>query len=402
MARPTVHPTTEELYEQLLPLAKWSTDQVPDHDEANDWPFLRLVEALTKGYHQVDDVAREDDDYVGWGKLLDPDVAPAWALPWLAQFVGVVLPPRLTKVVDAVNLVTRPSFEDATLAPWVTSGGHFNTPATSIARVTADSYSGNAAARVVLPAVANAGVRYPFPDTFEGGVEYRATVMVRLFGGVSPDLALALGNATDQDYSAETRIFPGWAELTVAWTPTADRTGVELAVYSPDGDAADILIDDAGVGDGLVYFDGDSPGALWDGPPHASTSTLYRQESDEEYEARARQLIKETGGFLRGTPRAMRGVVEPTLTGAKRVRIVERPNGHAYRLLVLTAPSETPDEAATEAAAITQKPAGLVMTYIAAETPIIDEADADLTIDGVGAALAIDAVALADVNPDDD
>lgn len=31
----------------------------------------------------------ESEAYLGWGSLLDVNVAPEWALPWLAQFVGV-------------------------------------------------------------------------------------------------------------------------------------------------------------------------------------------------------------------------------------------------------------------------------------------------------------------------
>lgn len=210
MAAPTTHRTTDELYEQLDPIAKWQTSTDRNADETNDWPLLRLCEAVTKPYQELDDIAG-DGDLPGWAALLDPDLTPVWALPWLAQLVGV----RLT--VGASEAVQR-------------------------------------------------------------------------------------------------------AEVTTA------------------------------------------------------------------------------AGWRRGRPASIVAAVQATLTGTKDVRIVERWTS-AYTLLVLTIPSETPDEAVTLAAIISQKPAGIVLEYMTESTPIIDEFDEDVTIDSLNVARTIDALTLADAHP---
>jgi hypothetical protein len=56
-------------------------------DESGD--LLDFVTAAIGPLSTVDGVARDTEAHVGWGTLLDVDVAPNWALPWLAQFVGV-------------------------------------------------------------------------------------------------------------------------------------------------------------------------------------------------------------------------------------------------------------------------------------------------------------------------
>lgn len=106
--------------------------------------------------------------------------------------------------------------------------------------------------------------------------------------------------------------------------------------------------------------------------------------------------IREVAGHRRGTPGAMRAAVYATLdtprTPEQAVRIVERTTS-AYTFTVIVSSSETPDAAASEAAARAQKPAGLVMTFIVSDAPIIDEGAE--TIDSVAA--TIDDAIVADV-----
>jgi hypothetical protein len=109
-------------------------------------------------------------------------------------------------------------------------------------------------------------------------------------------------------------------------------------------------------------------------------------------EATQRTFIRETAGWRRGTPAAMIGAAQVYLTGAKTVRLIERDES-AYRLTVITRTSETPDAAAVERALRSQKPAGIVLTHIVSDAPIIDEGTLD--IDDVTA--TIDDAALADV-----
>ena len=73
------HILVQEVFDNLGPWAR--------ADESGE--LLAFVRALVEPLAFVDDVVRDTDEYVGWGTLMDVDVAPVWALPWLAQFVGV-------------------------------------------------------------------------------------------------------------------------------------------------------------------------------------------------------------------------------------------------------------------------------------------------------------------------
>lgn len=115
--------------------------------------------------------------------------------------------------------------------------------------------------------------------------------------------------------------------------------------------------------------------------------------------AEQRTRILSTDGFRRGTPAAMIGAAQATLTGSKRVDFRERSGGplpapqtyaqlkaavptyaamkstyadyahaggssdYAYYLQVFTYTSETPDFTATQNALLSQKPGGLMMSY---------------------------------------
>ena len=100
------HVLVEQAYRNLGP---WARADQNGH-------LLALLKVLLDPLLSMDDIAREGTEfggdtlslggfslslggdtlrlgepspYLGWGALLDVDVAPEWALPWLAQFVGV-------------------------------------------------------------------------------------------------------------------------------------------------------------------------------------------------------------------------------------------------------------------------------------------------------------------------
>lgn len=77
-----------------------------------------------------------------------------------------------------------------------------------------------------------------------------------------------------------------------------------------------------------------------------------------------RTEIRQAAGWQRGTPGAMRAAVAATLTGARQVVIRER-YGSAWVVRVEVLAGECPDPAASLAAAIGQKPAGLVLQFAA-------------------------------------
>jgi hypothetical protein len=86
-------------------------------------------------------------------------------------------------------------------------------------------------------------------------------------------------------------------------------------------------------------------------------------------DAEQRAWIASTSGFWRGTTSALIGAAKATLTGTQTVLFRERYGGpvtspeYAYYLTVNTYTSETPDAAATKAALLSQKPAGIVLVY---------------------------------------
>ncbi len=80
-------------------------------------------------------------------------------------------------------------------------------------------------------------------------------------------------------------------------------------------------------------------------------------------DADQRTQITTEAGFQRGTPAAMVAAAQATLTGAKVVIMRERHGGDAYALQVITYTAQTPDSAATHAALLAQKPAGIVLDY---------------------------------------
>lgn len=78
---------------------------------------------------------------------------------------------------------------------------------------------------------------------------------------------------------------------------------------------------------------------------------------------RQRNEIVSAAGFRRGRPQAMRDAIAATLSGARTVVMTERVDGNAYQLLIQTYADQTPDPGAAEAAARSQKPAGIVLTF---------------------------------------
>jgi hypothetical protein len=76
-----------------------------------------------------------------------------------------------------------------------------------------------------------------------------------------------------------------------------------------------------------------------------------------------RARIVATDGWKRGTVDAIKGAASATLTGNKTVFLHERAYNDAYRLQVTTYDSQTPDPSATQAAIVSQKPAGIVLDY---------------------------------------
>lgn len=76
-----------------------------------------------------------------------------------------------------------------------------------------------------------------------------------------------------------------------------------------------------------------------------------------------RRKITVPEGWRRGTTAAMISAVQRTLTDTQTVIFQERYPDNAYNLSVRTLAEETPDEAATLRAILTQKPIGIKLSY---------------------------------------
>lgn len=72
-------------------LELWSflPDFVQVADEAGGYQFLSWLDGTGQQQQIIDNLCRDQNGFVGWSILMDVSRCPAYALPWLAQFVGV-------------------------------------------------------------------------------------------------------------------------------------------------------------------------------------------------------------------------------------------------------------------------------------------------------------------------
>jgi hypothetical protein len=66
-------------------------------DPANGYALRTWCEALCKPAQPIYDLVRERPDARPWAVLFDPDECPAVFLPYLAQYVGVVITPEMSE-----------------------------------------------------------------------------------------------------------------------------------------------------------------------------------------------------------------------------------------------------------------------------------------------------------------
>jgi|SRR6185437_4019624 len=58
-------------------------------DEANNYTFLTWLDGIGQQQQIIDNLIRDQGANPGWSIVLDVTRCPTYALPWLAQFVGV-------------------------------------------------------------------------------------------------------------------------------------------------------------------------------------------------------------------------------------------------------------------------------------------------------------------------
>lgn len=109
-------------------------------------------------------------------------------------------------------------------------------------------------------------------------------------------------------------------------------------------------------------------------------------------ESSRRDQIRNPAGFKRGRLQPAIDAAKLTLTGQRVVRVVERASS-AWTITFVTRPGETPDPAAFVAVLMRFKPAGIVMSHVITDAPIVDEGTR--TIDASTG--TIDAATLGDI-----
>lgn len=82
----------EPIYENMEPVAK--------AEPGLNWPLATYIGALGQMFQDIEDMAREQNGYPGYSQLVDVNRVRADRLPWLAQFIGAVLPQRLPGETD--------------------------------------------------------------------------------------------------------------------------------------------------------------------------------------------------------------------------------------------------------------------------------------------------------------
>jgi hypothetical protein len=81
----TASVTTMDVYTQLGPW--YEADLLHP-----SFPLLNFVDSIMNQLDISEQYTRDDPTHIGWGQLLDVNVCPTFALPWLAQFCGVTYP----------------------------------------------------------------------------------------------------------------------------------------------------------------------------------------------------------------------------------------------------------------------------------------------------------------------
>jgi hypothetical protein len=105
---PTLEAFAANLYASLAPLA-WMDDQT-------EWSLAKFSGAFGEMFEAVEDVARDTAQGPGWSAVVDITRCPLAWLPWLAQFVGVIVPVGLAESQARAYVTSHDNFKRGTPA----------------------------------------------------------------------------------------------------------------------------------------------------------------------------------------------------------------------------------------------------------------------------------------------
>lgn len=199
MPKPEVSDAALEVYEALDPA-------FTAPDEAHDWTTLNFCAALTTGnIDLIFEIVTDRDSGPGWQILLDPELCPAVALPFLAQFVGARLTPAMSEAEQRAAIGNPEGFGRGTPAAIVAVAKRRLTGTKTVLLV--EFYTG-LAYRMKLVTLES---ETPDPDaTLADILLEQKPIGIRLFFNTSPDW--------------------DWAELVIE-QPTWKTTAEEFATW---------------------------------------------------------------------------------------------------------------------------------------------------------------------------
>lgn len=188
--------------------------------------------------------------------------------------------------VDAFSQVENGTFEVDTTG-WSVSAGNFAAAATSITR-TAGGFGGSYCGRLVTTASASSGVTFDLGGRkFTSGRTYRARIGVKTVSG-NTGFTLHLGSPTSSDSATASVTAPaGWAWFTVDWTPAADRTNAEVAIYSSGTSVRTVDVDELEVYEAHDDLGTDAGDLTWERSHEGiGTITVKVKNTDGKYDPR--------------------------------------------------------------------------------------------------------------------
>lgn len=195
MSRPAIGSYAERVYALLEPVAK--------QDEALGWPLLLYIDALCVNSQVVEDIVRDTDDGPGWARLFDPALAPEWALPWLAQLAGVVLPsaPALSVADQRLRIAEQPALRRGTRAAIVSTAQAYLTGTRQVFIVERTGGAYGLTIRTFLSET-------PDPDAL-----LAALLRTQKPAGIVLDYAAVIG----QDWATVVANYATWADVSPTW-----------------------------------------------------------------------------------------------------------------------------------------------------------------------------------------
>ena len=216
---PTVAQATTTLYD-FLP------EFVRDNDAAGGWQFLTWLDGIGQQQQLIDSLCRDSQEGLGWSTVMDVSKCPTYALPWLAQFVGV----RFTGV--QLN-------NDYQMRSAILGKGNFARGSLQAIVAAVNSAIGNGGSVNIIERVNAAGK----PDAYALTVAYKdqngSITYAELPGYVST--ALSLGIGVDPTNANVATVFPNYSNFPVSTAPQV--TAAVLAAI-PAGLVATVI--DAG------------------------------------------------------------------------------------------------------------------------------------------------------------